>query len=54
MPNVKQQTSAHYCPACGPVPPSATSSYCRHHTAQLWTSYLALRAARSTDLAVAS
>jgi hypothetical protein len=39
------------CPACGPVPPWATSNYCRHHAAELWQSYLRMRDARRVDAA---
>jgi hypothetical protein len=47
MPDVKHTGKAHFCPACGPVPVWATSSYCGHHTAELWTRYLALRETRA-------
>jgi hypothetical protein len=47
---VKQQASVNVCPACGPVPPWSTSTYCRQHSAELWMSYQALRATRPTAI----
>jgi hypothetical protein len=50
MAGVEQPPSPiNICPACGPVPAWATSNYCSQHTAELWRSYLLLRAARRVE-----
>ena len=49
--DVNQHASTNVCPACGPVPSWSTSCYCRHHVAELWLSYVAMRATKPTPLA---
>jgi hypothetical protein len=46
IPTVKHTAKRNYCPACGPVPDWARSTYCRHHATELWTQYLAVRETR--------